>query len=36
MNLERIAEVAAVTLFFFGFLALEIYLSLLTYPGPAL
>lgn len=36
MSLERIAEAIALAMFFFGFLALEIYLSLLTYPGPSL
>jgi hypothetical protein len=36
MSLERIIEAIALALFFIGALALEIYLSLMTYPGPIL
>jgi len=35
MKLEQIVNAVALALFFIGFLALEIFLSLLTYPGPA-
>lgn len=36
MKLQRIMEATALVLIFFVVLSLEIYLSLLTYPGPAL
>lgn len=36
MSLERILEATALALFFMGVLALEICLSLMTYPGPSL
>jgi hypothetical protein len=36
MKLQQFMEAAALMLIFLAVLSLEIYLSMLTYPGPAL